>query len=82
MTLTQTALDKIKNQDVRRELSGELKCTDQTISRYIKLNENNGPLTTAGAIKVIRDMTGLVDGEILEAEVASVDGVVTESQNK
>jgi hypothetical protein len=77
MILTETALAQIKGPDVRRELSDELNCTDQTIMRYIKVNEDNGPLTSAGAMVIIRSVTGLTDGEILEKAIAGGTQVQT-----
>lgn len=68
MKLTQKVLLAIHNPSVRRELTVALKCTDQTIIRYIKGNEDNGELTKAAALKVIREVTELSDQEILEAE--------------
>lgn len=68
MTLTQTAISMIKNPAIRRELTITLKCTDQTIIRYINRNEDNGPLTTAGALLTIKEKTGLTDAEILDKE--------------
>lgn len=56
----------IKHPDIRRELTVALKCTDQTISRYIKDNEADGELTKAAALKVIREALNCEDGDILE----------------
>ena len=66
MKLTQTAIERIKEPDIRRELTNTLKCTDQTIVRYIKGNDDNGPLTKVGALITIKEFTGLTDEEILE----------------
>lgn len=66
MILTQSAIAKIKTPDIRRELTNTLRCTDQTIIRYINKNEDNGPLTTVGALNTIKEQTGLTDSEILE----------------
>lgn len=68
MKLTQQVIERIKQPQVRRELTVALKCTDQTIIRHIKGNEDNGELTKAAALKVIREVTGLTDQEILETE--------------
>ncbi len=68
MKLTKRALAAIKDTKVRRELQVTLDCTEQTIIRYIKVNEPNGPLTTAGALQTIRKETGLSDKQILEQE--------------
>jgi hypothetical protein len=68
MRLSTDAITAIKKPEVRIRLAIELKCTDQSIVKYIKANEFNGPLTTAGALKVIREETKLSDVEILEEE--------------
>lgn len=49
-----------------------LNFSEQWTRRLIENNKDNGPLTTAGALKVIREATGLSDQEILESEPASV----------
>jgi len=66
MKLSQKALKAINNPVTRRRLMDALGCTEFTIARYIQKNSDN--LTKAAALLVIRDVTGLTDGEILEAE--------------
>lgn len=66
MQLTQIALEQINTPAVRPYLQIALNCTEQAISKYIKRNKENGPLTTAGALKVIKEKTGLTDEQILE----------------
>lgn len=68
MKLTQLAIDCIKQPAARRELTVALKCTDQSVQRYIKGNEDNGELTKAAAMAVIRKWTRKTDEEILEEE--------------
>lgn len=46
----------------------DLDKSEYTINRYIAENEENGMLTTAAALKVIREETGLTDEQILEVE--------------
>jgi L-rhamnose mutarotase len=75
MKLTQTTLDKIKDPAIRRELTVALKCTDQSIIRYINRNEDNGDLTKVAAMEVIRKWTKLTDQEILEEEKVQMEGV-------
>lgn len=66
MKLTEKALEMIRRVEIRNLLAIALKCSDQTIMRYIK--DNDDSLTKAAALKVIREETGLSDNEILAAE--------------
>lgn len=66
MKLTANAIKLINNPRVRVRLAMELKCSEQSIIRYINANAENGELTKAAALKVIREETELVDKEILE----------------
>ncbi|MEJ7610631.1 MAG: hypothetical protein WKF88_05565 [Ferruginibacter sp.] len=68
MRLTDKAINAINKQDIRPWITLELGCSEDSTKRYIKANESNGPLTTAGALSVIRDKTGLTDDELLERE--------------
>jgi hypothetical protein len=68
--LTEKALLAIKDPQVRRKLAEVLLCTDQTIMKYIK--DNDDTLTKAAAMLVIKKETGLSDEEILE-EVKPVE---------
>lgn len=43
--------------------------TIETVTRWIKENSENGPLTTAKALQLITEETGLSDHEILEEDV-------------
>jgi hypothetical protein len=72
MKLTLKALSKVNTPAVRRELSGILNCTEQTIIRYIHKNEENGPLTTISVLNAIKSMTELGYEEILEGGSISV----------
>lgn len=72
MKLRKTALNKIKDSAIRLKLAGALKCTEQWVIKLIAANKRNGPLTTAAALGVIREETGLTDSEILEEEKDSV----------
>lgn len=64
MKLTQKAINKIKDPQIRMKIALALKVSDQTITRYI--NNNDEELTKAAALEVIRTETGLTDKEILE----------------
>lgn len=68
MVLTQTALDIINTVSTRIAIAAELGCGEQTIINNIKWNKNDGPLTKASALKVIREKTGLADSDILTEE--------------
>lgn len=81
MKLTAIALSQINSPAVRHELSGVLQRTEQTIIRYIRANEHNGPLTTLGAMEVITQMTGLTYEEIIERAPVRTIGLA-ESQKK
>jgi hypothetical protein len=64
MKLNQKVLKAINNPVTRRRLMDVLGCTEFTIARYIQKNSDN--LTKAAAMRVIREVTGLPDNEILE----------------
>jgi transcriptional antiterminator len=64
MKLSQKVLKTINNPVTRRRLMDALSCTEFTIARYIQKNSDN--LTKAAAMKIIREVTGLPDNEILE----------------
>jgi hypothetical protein len=64
MKLTQKALNAINTPITLRRLMDVLCCTEFTIARYIQKNSDN--LTKAAAMQVIREVTGMPDGEILE----------------
>lgn len=67
MKLTQHAKEAVKNNKrARARLQLILDKSEYTINRYIQDNEENSMLTTAAALKVIREETGLADTEILE----------------
>lgn len=44
--------------------------SEQWTRRLIENNKDNGPLTTAMSLQIIKAETGLTDSEILEAEPA------------
>jgi hypothetical protein len=66
MKLTNKAINKINNLETRLKLAMFYKVTERRISQMIKDNKNDGQLTTASALKLIRELTGLVDAQILE----------------
>lgn len=63
MKLTQLAITAINNPKIRIELARTLGCTELTIIRYLKNNDDN--LTKAAAMKVIKKLTGLSEKNIL-----------------
>lgn len=65
MKITDTALSLLTG-ETRLKLAMKLGFTEQWVIRIIDANKANGPLTTAAALKVIREETGLKDSEILE----------------
>lgn len=69
MKLTTTAISEIKkNKRLKNRLALDLEKSGYTVERWISENEDNGPLTTAKAIQVIKQETRLADSEILEEE--------------
>lgn len=73
MKLKQTILELLlANRTHRLKLADGLGFTEVWIDRLIAANKENGPLTTAKSLKVIREETGLSDSEILEEETVPV----------
>ena len=64
MRLTEIALEKINKPHVRVRLAVALGVSEQTISKYIKNNDDN--LTKAAAVAVIKRQTGLTEDDILD----------------
>jgi len=64
MKLKIEVLQAINTPQTRRLLMEALRVTEFTIARYIQKNSDN--LTKAAAMKVIREVTGLPDEEILD----------------
>lgn len=72
MKITKKALSKINNQTARLRIALALGFSETWVRGLIDKNKDNGPLTTAAALQVIREETGLVDSEILmEAKVSN-----------
>jgi hypothetical protein len=72
MKIRKRILSQLKDKRIRRRLAESLDVTDQSIMNYIGANKDNGPLTTAAALLVIREETELSDEEILEPERARI----------
>lgn len=72
MKLTNKAIQKIKAKEIRLRLGLALGFTEQWIIQLLDRNKENGPLTTAKAMQLIRELTKLKDAEILEEETETV----------
>lgn len=68
MKLSISALTNIDNQTTRLKLALALGFSETWVRGLINKNKDNGPLTTAMALEVIRQETGLTDEQILERE--------------
>jgi hypothetical protein len=66
MRLTQIALQKIDVLETRLKLALIFKVTERRVSQMIDKNKNNGPLTTAAALQLLREDLKMDDSEILE----------------
>lgn len=71
MKLSKQAIEAINNKTTRQKLGLELDFSEQWIIKLIDSNKDNGPLTTAGALNIIREETGFKDKQILEVETES-----------
>jgi hypothetical protein len=67
MKLSNQAIEAISERPVVLRLALALGFSERWILRVIGKNKKNGPLTTIAAIQIIREETGLLDSEILEA---------------
>lgn len=70
MTISSKALEQINVKEIRLKLALALGFTEQWVIKMIDTNKENGPLTTARALQVIKTETGLTDEEILEPVTA------------
>lgn len=68
MKLTKKALNTIDQSEIRLRLALGLSFSETWIRNLISANKDNGPLTTAKALQVIKQETGFTDSEILEEE--------------
>lgn len=67
------ALEAIKHKErlrLRNRLALELDVHFSSLERWLKENENDGPLTRASALKLIEEETGMAQEEILIDENA------------
>lgn len=67
MKLSQKAITAIRtNTRTRLRVALALNVTEQWTYQLIIRNKENGPLTTATAVRVVMEETGLTEGEVLE----------------
>jgi hypothetical protein len=72
MKLTAKAIKKIGENRTAAMIALALDLSEDWIKRLAKKNKENGDLTKAKALQVIREETGLTDSEILEEEPVTV----------
>lgn len=65
MKLTQIAIDAITVRTKNR-IALDMDCSVPTVDRWIKENEDNGDLTKARIVEIIREETNLKNSQILE----------------
>lgn len=76
MKLRQTIITKLlQDRAFRLKVAMALSFSEVWIDKLIEANKDNGPLTTAKSLQVIREETGLTDNDILK------ESKVKESQN-
>lgn len=73
MKLSNQAIAALSNRKILLGLALALDFSEQWMRRIISFNKENGPLTTAKALEVIRNETGLSDAEILVSESEVID---------
>lgn len=66
MKLTKKALKRLNQLEPRLKMAMAFQITERSVSRLIKDNKIDGQLTRASALKIIRELTGLTDDQILE----------------
>lgn len=66
MKLTNKAKEAITNRASVLKLALALDFSELWIDKLIEANKNNGPLTTAKALQIIQEETGLTQDDILE----------------
>lgn len=66
MKLSKKAIKRIDNLNSRLQLATGLQFSETWIRSLILANKENGPLTTAKALHVIKENTGMAFEEILE----------------
>jgi hypothetical protein len=74
MKLSNAAIERISERRILLLLALALDISEQWMRRVIEANKDNGPLTTAMALKVIAEQTGLKQEDILETEETIKEG--------
>lgn len=75
MKLTQKALDAINNRKTILSIALAMDFSELWVNKLIEANKDNGALTTAKALSVIKEETGLTTEQILEQETESAGKV-------
>ena len=71
MKLKQTIITTLNSSRMfRLKLADGLGFTEVWVDKLVAANKENGPLTTAKSLKVIKQETGLEDSQILEDEIS------------
>ncbi len=66
MQLTDKAIQVVRESaECRREIMYQLEISQSTMYRFLDENKVDGKLTTARALSIIKDTTGLTDADIL-----------------
>lgn len=69
MKITRHGLDELaRSTKAKTRLAYELGKSVHTVELWIKKNKVNGPLTSAGALQVIKEELEVSDSEILEED--------------
>jgi hypothetical protein len=68
MKLTNTALAHLSDRMLAMKIAVALHFSEQWIVKVIAKNKENGPLTTATALQILKNETGLSDDQLLVVE--------------
>jgi hypothetical protein len=69
MKIKARILNKINTPENRTRIALALRQGEQSVAKACRTNSQNGPLTKAAALKAIREITGLTDEQILDADI-------------
>jgi len=79
MKISNKALELIKGRKSILALALALDFTELWVSKLLVINKENGPLTTAKALQVIQEETGLGNEEILEEEIIGETNIMSKT---